>query len=318
MTPPGSPGGSPREAERAVFARGLRRRFGMLEALRGVDLDVARGEVFGLLGPNGAGKTTTLRILCGLLRASGGEARVLGLDLAHDAEAIKRRIGYVSQQFSLYADLSVEENVAFFADVYRARDERRTAELLERYGLDARRRQLAGALSGGYRQRLALVCALVHGPALLFLDEPTAGIDPVTRKDLWDLFYELSAAGMTLLVTTHYMEEAERCDRLAFLVGGRILAGGSPEEMLASMHDRDLHELRVRFDPAVVARVRALAGVETVNQLGAVLRVVARRGAIDAPALAAAAGIARASVRAGRPTLEDVFVNVAARAENAS
>jgi len=241
----------------AVSVRGLRRRFGSTWALDGVDLGVAPGEVFGLLGPNGAGKTTALRILCGLLAPTEGEVEVLGLDVRREAERIKRRIGYVSQQFSLYADLTVEENVRFFADVYGTDDRARIDALLERYGLAQRRRQIAGALSGGYRQRLALVCALTHRPQLIFLDEPTAGIDPLTRKDLWDLFYELSAEGSTLLVTTHYVEEAERCDHLAFLFGGRVLASGTPVEMLATLAERELYEIPRRFDPVVVARVRA-------------------------------------------------------------
>ena len=297
----------------ALEVTGLRRSFGATEVLRGVDIHVGPGEVFGLLGPNGAGKTTTLRCLCGLLAPTAGDVRVLGLQLPAQAEALKRRIGYMSQQFSLYRDLTVRENVAFFAEVYGATDGHRTDALLDRYQLTDRRDQPAGELSGGFRQRLALVCALTHRPELLFLDEPTAGIDPITRKDLWDLFYELAAGGMTLVVTTHYMEEAERCDRLAFLVQGRVLAGGSPAEVLDGFGQRELLEVPVGYHPDLLARVRALRGVETVSQFGRVLRVVAL-GA-DHGALAAAAGVGLAEIVVGRPGLEDVFVNLAKRAE---
>ena len=218
----------------AIHTRALRKVFGALVAVDSLDLDVARGEVFGLLGPNGSGKTTTIRMLCGLLAPTAGEAIVVGLDVRREAEALRSRIGYMSQRFGLYDDLTVYENLRFYATVYGLHGEERRVRLesllLDR-GLAPRRDQLAGTLSGGWKQRLALACATAHEPPLLFLDEPTAGVDPASRRRFWELIHLLAHAGTTVLVTTHYMDEAARCDRLAFLSRGRLIAQGTPAQI---------------------------------------------------------------------------------------
>lgn len=218
----------------AVRTVGLRKTFGDLVAVHGLDLDIRRGEVFGLLGPNGSGKTTTIRMLCGLLRPTSGEARVAGIDVGTEGDAVRRRIGYMSQRFGLYDDLTVAENLRFYASVYGLRGAARatrTDELLRELDLHPRAAQLAGTLSGGWKQKLALACATAHRPAVLFLDEPTAGVDPAARKRFWEMIYALGRAGTTVLVTTHYMDEAERCERLAFISRGHLIAVGTPADV---------------------------------------------------------------------------------------
>lgn len=222
-------------AEPAVVAEGLTKRFGELVAVDRLDLVIPAGEVFGLLGPNGSGKTTTIRMLCGLLVPTAGRAVVVGHDVATDPEGVRRRIGYMSQRFGLYDDLTVRENLRFYAAVYGLRGRalrERVGEQLERLGLAERAGQLAGTLSGGWKQRLALGCATSHRPPLLFLDEPTAGVDPAARRHFWATIRELAAAGTTVVVTTHYMDEAERCERLAFLSRGRLIALGAPDAVV--------------------------------------------------------------------------------------
>jgi ABC-2 type transport system ATP-binding protein len=218
-----------------VVVDGLSRRFGDLVAVRDVSFRVHRGEIFGMLGPNGAGKSTTLRMLCGILDPSGGTATVVGHDVAREPERVKQSIGYMTQRFSLYEDLTVEENLRFYAGIYGvSRKERRTrvpAEL-KRAGLFDRRDQISGTLSGGWKQRLALVCAMIHRPPLLFLDEPTAGVDPVSRREFWAQIHRIAEEGTTVMVTTHYMDEAERCHRLGFIFKGSLLDIGTPEEIV--------------------------------------------------------------------------------------
>ena len=220
----------------AIETKGLRKSFGPLVAVDNLDLTVQRGEVFGLLGPNGSGKTTTIRILTGLLAPSGGTAMVAGIDVVRTPELVRRRIGYMSQRFGLYDDLTVRENLTFYAGLYglagQRRNERIAAQLAE-YKLDSRARQLAGTLSGGWKQRLALACATTHEPDLVFLDEPTAGVDPLSRRRFWELIGQRAAQGITVLVTTHYMDEAELCHRLAFLSRGRLIGIGTPQEITA-------------------------------------------------------------------------------------
>jgi ABC-2 type transport system ATP-binding protein len=221
--------------EDPVVAEGLSRRFGSLVAVRDVSFRVHRGEIFGLLGPNGAGKSTTLRMLCGILDPSGGRAIVVGFDVAKDPEHVKQNIGYMTQRFSLYEDLTVEENLQFYAGIYGlSRRERRSRvpEEVERAGLSERRDQISGTLSGGWKQRLALVCATIHRPPLLFLDEPTAGVDPVSRREFWAHIHRIAATGTTVIVTTHYMDEAERCHRLGFIFRGALLDIGTPAEVI--------------------------------------------------------------------------------------
>jgi ABC-2 type transport system ATP-binding protein len=218
-----------------VVVEGLSRRFGELVAVRDVSFRVHRGEIFGLLGPNGAGKSTTLRMLCGILDPSGGRANVVGNDVSTEPERVKQNIGYMTQRFSLYEDLTVEENLRFYAGIYgvsRRERARRVPEELERAGLSDRRKQISGTLSGGWKQRLALVCAMVHRPPLLFLDEPTAGVDPVSRREFWAQIHRIADEGTTVIVTTHYMDEAERCHRLAFIFKGALLDIGTPAEIV--------------------------------------------------------------------------------------
>ena len=247
------------ESEYAVVVRGLRKSFGSLVAVEGLDLAIRRGEVFGLLGPNGSGKTTTIRMLCGLMEPTAGSATVVGFDVVREAEQIRRRIGYMSQRFGLYDDLSVAENIRFYASIYGlhgAARAARTAELVEELGLGPRLGQLAGTLSGGWKQRLSLACATAHRPAMLFLDEPTAGVDPASRRLFWQKIHALAAQGTTILVTTHYMDEAARCERLAFLSRGHLIAVGTVPEVLAQFHQPTIEdvfiELQRRDEGAIV------------------------------------------------------------------
>lgn len=224
------------DAPAVVETVGLRKVFGSVVAVDGLDLTVRRGEVFGMLGPNGSGKTTTIRMLCGLLVPTAGRGTVVGLDVAAQGDALRRRIGYMSQQFGLYDDLTVAENLRFYSTVYGLRGAARQArmnELLSMLGLSSRARQLAATLSGGLKQRLALACATAHHPDVLFLDEPTAGVDPAARQRFWETIYGLAAGGTAILVTTHYMDEAARCRRLAFLSHGHLIAVGTPDEIPA-------------------------------------------------------------------------------------
>ncbi len=233
MSERGSP---PANAAPAVEMVGLRKTFGTVVAVDHLDLVINRGEVFGFLGPNGSGKTTTIRMLCGLLKPTAGRAMVVGHDVATEAEIVRTRIGYMSQRYGLYDDLTVYENLRFYATVYGLHGRERTERLdahLAALGLDEYRTRLAGNLSGGFKQRLALACATTHEPEMLFLDEPTAGVDPAARRAFWNSIYELAKGGTTVLVTTHYMDEAERCHRLAFLSRGHLIALGTVREILA-------------------------------------------------------------------------------------
>ena len=299
----------------AIETTNLSRRFGAVTAVGGLNLAVRTGNIFGFLGPNGAGKTTTIRMLCGLLLPSEGEARVAGLDVGREAERIKRCVGYMPQRFSLYGDLTVEENLDFFAGAYRlgTRDRRRrVAETLQRVGLASRRDDLADHLSGGLKQRLALGCALVHSPAILFLDEPTAGADPPSRQRIWDILYETSAEGRTILVTTHYIEEAERCQTIGFMHRGRLIAMGSPEECKAGMGE-ELLEVEVAPQMQAAEVARGVPGVSGVTIYGHTLRIFTKGAEALAPALAetlAARGLRVQSIRPTAPTLEDVFMTL--------
>jgi ABC-2 type transport system ATP-binding protein len=230
----------------SIATQRLHKRFGDLVAVDALDLTVERGEVFGLLGPNGSGKTTTIRMLTGLLPPTSGTITVVGIDAVADPEAVRRRIGYMSQRFGLYDDLSVEENFRFYAGLYGLRGAARRDredELFQRLGLEPRRRQLVGTLSGGWKQKLSLACATSHRPDLVFLDEPTAGVDPAARRQFWTIIHELAAGGMTILVTTHYMDEAARCDRLAFLSRGHLIGLGTPAEVTAAFGESSVEDV---------------------------------------------------------------------------
>jgi ABC-2 type transport system ATP-binding protein len=250
-----------KNGEQVIEVHGMTKRFGALTAVDHVDLTVRSGEIYGFLGPNGSGKTTFLRMLCGLLRADDGDGQVLSHGVIAESEAIKREVGYMTQRFSFWEDLSIEENLDFVARMYGVKNRRQTVgESVKQLGLTERRKQLAGQLSGGWKQRLALAACLIHRPKLLLLDEPTAGVDPKARRDFWEEIHQLAAQGLTFLITTHYMDEAERCQRLAYISKGKLLADGTVDEVIArvglttwSVHGPDLAELaeELRKTPAV-------------------------------------------------------------------
>jgi ABC-2 type transport system ATP-binding protein len=301
---------SPSDA--AIRARGLTKRFGELVAVDHVDLTVPKAHVYGFLGPNGSGKTTTIRMLCGLLAPTSGEIEVLGLRIPEQSEALLRRIGYMTQKFSLFEDLSVRENLEFLAavqDMPRARAAQRIDELVEQYHFQDRQKQLAGTMSGGQKQRLALAGAVIHEPELLFLDEPTSAVDPESRRDFWEKLFELADAGTTILVSTHYMDEAERCHRIAILDRGALVADGTPAELTSELDSRTL-----LVSAAQPRRAQALllqqSGVISVAQIGNALRVLTEADSGAAARLQSAlsdAGV-QGEVASVRANLEDVFV----------
>ena len=252
MTAPSAPAinRTATDGEVAVRTAALRKVFGTLVAVDHLDLEIHRGEVFGLLGPNGSGKTTTIRMLCGLLEPTSGRASVAGIDVGTDPEGVRRRIGYMSQRYGLYDDLTIRENIRFYASMYGLRGSRRTTReesLLDDLGLRARQGQMAGTLSGGWKQRLALACATAHEPDMLFLDEPTAGVDPASRRLFWDWIYALAAKGTTILVTTHYMDEAERCQRLGFLSRGHLIALGTVGEVTKAFGQPSIEDVFIEL-----------------------------------------------------------------------
>ncbi len=301
-----------------IEARELVRSFGSLRAVDGVSFEVERGAIFGLLGPNGSGKSTIIRMLCGLLAPSSGSCRVLGCEVVRNPERVKPRIGYMSQAFSLYGDLSVDENLHFYGRIYALSAERlvaRRAAVLELTGLGDRCGQLAATLSGGWKQRLALACALIHEPELIFLDEPTAGIDPVARRELWDLLFELSGRGVSLFVTTHYMDEAERCSQVAYISDGRLLACGRPEELKAIEAVTPVgtrrYELQVPQPATGLQSLRQLEGVRDATLFGQAIHLLADTELAQPRIVEAAGGRAdQSELREIPPTLEDVFVTL--------
>jgi ABC-2 type transport system ATP-binding protein len=293
----------------AIDVHGLTKHFGDLVAVDGVSLKVRKGDVFGFLGPNGSGKTTTIRMICGLLVPNSGSGLVLGHDVLSGSSEIKRRVGYMTQNFSLYGELTIEENLRFVARMYGMKaPEAEASRVIHNLGLDDRRRQLAGTLSGGWKQRLALGASVMHRPELLLLDEPTAGVDPKARRDFWDEIHRLAASGITVLVSTHYMDEAERCHRLAYLNRGRILAQGTGDELVA---DSGLATWQARsgWDEALIERLKLMPGVETVAPFGTRLHVSgsdhqALQNSVEA--LGRETGIAW---QQAQPRLEDVFIH---------
>jgi ABC-2 type transport system ATP-binding protein len=308
-------------------------RFGTFTAVDRVSLHIAPGEVFGLLGPNGSGKTTLIRALCGLLPLAGGSARVLGRDVTRDAEAIRSQIGYMSQKFALYEDLTSHENLAFYSGIYglsAAQARQRQQELIEIVGLQPYMDRRAGRLSGGWKQRLALACAVLHRPQLVFLDEPTAGIDPVARRDLWDLLFRLSAQGIALLVTTHYMDEAERCGRIGYLYLGHLLALGTPAQLkqLPGVTPPGTRHLEIHLGAAgggsgpadhggasevaaLLERLRHQPGVHHATIFGQAVHAL-----VDAERTPAELGLEGAVLTPSEPSLEDVFVALARAQES--
>lgn len=297
----------------AVRARGLTKRFGTLVAVDHVDLTVPRANVYGFLGPNGSGKTTTIRMLCGLLTPTEGEVEVLGLHIPAQAEALRRRIGYMTQKFSLFEDLSVRENLEFLAavqDIPRAQAAKRIDELLEQYHFQDRQKQLAGTMSGGQKQRLALAGAVIQKPELLFLDEPTSAVDPESRRDFWEKLFDLADAGTTILVSTHYMDEAERCHRIAILDRGVLVADGTPDELTQALAGRTV-EVIAKHPRRVQKALIGAPGVLSVAQIGNSLRVLTDRNGDAASRLRKALADAslQAEVADSHPNLEDVFVS---------
>ncbi|MDF1876954.1 ABC transporter ATP-binding protein [Sulfurimonas sp. SAG-AH-194-L11] len=260
-----------------IQLRALSKSFKGVKVVDGLSLDIKKGEIFGLLGPNAAGKTTTIRMLCSLLEISSGSATIAGYDLSKNSDALKRTIGYVAQYFGLYKSLSVYENLEFYSSLYGDVEKQKLLELLKKYQIIDFKDTKAGSLSGGYKRRLSLCCALVHNPEVIFLDEPTAGIDPSTRKALWDIFYSLSQEGKTLFVTTHYMEEAQRCHKIAFLNHGKKVIEGTPSEVENSLSEFCIYSTRQKFDYKLLHVLHTTSGVHLVNQFGEELRVVIKK-----------------------------------------
>ena len=299
----------------AIQAEGLTKRFGSFVAVDGISFSVPEGQVFGLLGANGAGKSTAIRMLCGLLEPSSGSARVAGIDVALDPEGVKRSIGYMSQRFSLYEDLTVSENAAFFGGLYGLSGSG-IAEASERAfamtGLAGREDSLAGELPGGFRQRLALACAVLHSPKVLFLDEPTAGVDPLARRKFWDIIYEVATSGSTVLVTTHYLDEAEYCDVVTLMHSGRIVASGSPGALKADRFPGSMVEIDCERADEALALLKGVAGVEEAALFGSKLHAALAPGVDESVILdaLARAGAGNARVEQVPPSLEDVFIRV--------
>jgi len=297
--------------ELAIRARALCKRFGEVIAVDSVELEIPAGQIYGFLGPNGSGKTTIIRMLCGLLTPSGGDVRVLGLDIPAQTESLRSKIGYMTQKFSLYDDLMVQENMQFMASIYglsRGVARTRIEELLERYALASLRERFAGAMSGGQRQRLALAVATLHSPTLLFLDEPTSAVDPENRRDFWEKLFDLSEAGTTILVSTHYMDEAERCHQLAILQTGQLRNQGTPQELLAQLENRVV-EIAGDNLRQVKERALRLPGVQSAAQQGVHLRVLLEPGTQDPTNyLREHLSDHHLVLTHTRPSLEDVFV----------
>jgi ABC-2 type transport system ATP-binding protein len=294
----------------AIDVRGLTKRFGKKTAVNGIDIAVPEGQVWGFLGPNGSGKTTTIRMLCGLLRADAGEGTCLGYDFRTQSEEIKRETGYMTQKFSFWEDLSIRENLDFVARAYGLKKRRSLVnQTLEKLGLQQRQHQLAGALSGGWKQRMALAACTLHSPRLLLLDEPTAGVDPKARRDFWNEIHMLSAEGITVLVSTHYMDEAERCDRIVFISVGNIVARGTVPDIIA---ESGLITFIIEGEGArhLVERLRGVPGIEFVAFFGSVLHVSGYDRALLEKALEPYRGDLSLTITETAPSLEDVFIQL--------
>jgi ABC-2 type transport system ATP-binding protein len=299
-----------------IDVNALNKSYGDKHVVRDFSLQVKRGEIYGFLGPNGSGKTTSIRLICGLLKPDSGSGTVMGLDVIRQSPAIKREVGYMTQRFSLWEDLTIRENLDFVARMYGMSDRAvRVSEALDKLGLLSRQHQLAGSLSGGWKQRLSLAACMLHQPKLLLLDEPTAGVDPKARREFWDEIHRLAAAGVTILVTTHYMDEAERCTRLGYIAYGRLLATGTIDEVISQQH---LATWIVRGPElaALAEKLRALAGVSQVTAFGNTLHVTGP----DASALATSLR----TLKLGDPyqleeaatALEDVFIHLMGQAQD--
>jgi ABC-2 type transport system ATP-binding protein len=305
----------------AIEVSNLTKKFDGFVAVNNVTFTVRRGEIFGFLGPNGAGKTTTIRMLLGLLTPTSGRATVVGFDVIKETEAIRKRIGYMSQKFSLYNDLTVAENLNFYGGVYGVRGRKlkeRKEYILQMAGLVGRESELARNLSGGWKQRLALGVAIIHEPEALFLDEPTAGVDPISRRDFWKLIYELAEAGTTILVTTHYMDEAEHCQNLVFIQRGNLVAEGSPEEVKVTKMHGDVIEIDCDDASRAIPILRSLALFEEVALYGSLIHVISGDAQAQLSLIKQALtdnNITISSIERIAPSLEDVFISSAREAE---
>jgi len=304
------------ESGKAVIVKDLERRFGSFVAVNRISFEVSKGEIFGFLGPNGAGKSTTIRMLCGILAPSGGEGTVAGFDIRTEAEKIKAHIGYMSQKFSLYEDLTVEENIDFYSGIYCLTPEKKQERkewVIEMAGLQEHRHSRTAILAGGWKQRLALGCAILHEPPIIFLDEPTSGVDPISRRRFWDLIYELAGRGVTVFVTTHYMDEAEYCDRIALIYRGELIAMGSPEVLKTELMPEEVLEVLCERPQDAMGEIERVPGVKEVALFGKGLHVVAEDGEATAAmvrSLLKERGYEIARVEKIVPSLEDVFVSL--------
>ncbi|MBI4443128.1 MAG: ABC transporter ATP-binding protein [Acidobacteria bacterium] len=301
---------------KAVVVRNLLRRFGSFVAVDRISFEVEQGEIFGFLGPNGAGKSTTIRILCGILAPSSGGGTVAGLDIGTQAELVKAQIGYMSQKFSLYEDLTVEENIDFYSGIYRLAPEKkheRKQWVLEMAGLEQHRSRRTGVLSAGWKQRLALGCAILHQPPILFLDEPTSGVDPLSRRRFWDLIYELSGQGITVFITTHYMDEAEHCHRLGLIYRGKLIATGSPDSLKKAQVSEQLLEVVCDRPQDALSEMETLPEIQGAALFGRGLHVVAADAESASSAISrrlTAQGFEIEKIEQIAPSLEDVFVSL--------
>jgi len=304
------------ESGKAVIVKDLERRFGSFVAVKRISFAVAKGEIFGFLGPNGAGKSTTIRMLCGILAPSGGTGTVAGFDIRTEAEKIKAHIGYMSQKFSLYEDLTVEENIDFYSGIYCLTPEKKQERkewVIEMAGLQEHRHSRTAILAGGWKQRLALGCAILHEPPIIFLDEPTSGVDPISRRRFWDLIYEFAGRGVTVFVTTHYMDEAEYCDRIALIYRGELIAMGSPEVLKTELMPEEVLEVLCERPQDAMGEIEKVRGVKEVALFGKGLHVVAEDGEATAAmvrSLLKERGYEIARVEKIAPSLEDVFVSL--------
>lgn len=304
------------DGEMAVRVKDLERRFGSFVAVNRVSFEVGKGEIFGFLGPNGAGKSTTIRILCGLLAPSGGTGTVAGFDIVKEAERIKAHIGYMSQKFSLYEDLTVEENINFYGGIYSIAEEKKKERkewVIRMAGLGERRSTRTSLLAGGWKQRLALGCAILHEPPIIFLDEPTSGVDPISRRRFWDLIYELSGKGVTIFVTTHYMDEAEYCDRIGLIYRGELIALGTPEALKNERMVEDVLECLCDRPQEARELIEPMAGVKEVAFFGKGLHVVVTRAETLREVIRrelADKGFRVTGIEKIVPSLEDVFVSL--------
>jgi len=300
----------------AVIVRDLTKRFGVFTAVNRVSFDVAKGEIFGFLGPNGAGKSTTIRMLCGILAPSGGQGSVAGFDVKTEPEQIKSHIGYMSQKFSLYEDLTAEENIDFYSGIYRIVQEKKRERkewVIEMAGLREHRGSRTGVLSSGWKQRLALGCAILHEPPIIFLDEPTSGVDPISRRQFWNLIYELAAKGVTVFVTTHYMDEAEYCDRVGLIYRGELIAIGTPRSLKTEFMRDTVLEVSCERPQDAMEEIQRLENIKEVALFGKGLHVVVQEGReAEEPVRSRliAAGYGEVGVERIIPSLEDVFVSL--------